>query len=348
VNVFLALPSGWLTDRTKKMKRLYLIGRLSFVPVALMRFLATTWPFCALIGIWETISMRITDSASQIIAISSLSDEDRTTGLSINRTIMSVAGVVAPLISAYVITSFGGLESADNIRPVFFIQFVLGVAIFFLVMTQLRDVTFTRMKRNVSVLGHFFNMFQEMPVLKLLLLRRCVMTFVFQIRMPFNSLYMVDVKGADELIVGWRGTVSTACIVCLSILIGQLAERWGRRRIAYYGRVFGWLSYLVTIFTPLSHPEYLILAGLLDGLRMVTFIGWQAFDQELVPLEWRGRYSGVSMLAVGIVGVIAPLLGGVIWNLNPDFIWWICLVCDAFLILPLMLIIGRSVSKAEK
>jgi len=345
VNVLLALPFGWLTDFTEKMKRLYLVGRATFIPVGLMRFLATTWPFCALIGVWETVSMRLTDPVSQIISIDSLKDEDRTTGLSLHRTITSIAGVVAPLISAYVIAYFGGLESADGIRPVFLIQFVLGIITFMLIVTKMKDVNFKRVKRDASVLGHFFSVFREMPVLKLHLLRRCVMTFIMQLRMPFNGLYMVDVKGADEFIVGLRGTASTALIVLLSMLIGQLAERYGRRRVAYFGRVFGWMSYLVTIFTPLTNPEFLIIAGMLEGLRMVMFIGWQAFDQELIPLERRGRYTGVSMMANGMAGVVAPILGGVIWNVNPDYIWWISLFCDALIVLPLMILIGYKVSK---
>ena len=345
VNVLLALPFGWLTDFTEKMKRLYLVGRVTFIPVGLMRFLATTWPFCALIGVWETIYMRLTDPVSQIISVDSLKDEDRTTGLSFHRTITSIAGIAAPLITAYVIAYFGGLESADGIRPIFLIQFVLGIIIFILLVTKMQDVNFKRVKRDAGVLGHFFSVFREIPVLKIHLLRQCVMTFIMQLRMPFNGLYMVDVKGADEFIVGLRGTASTAIIVLLSMLIGQLAERYGRRRVAYFGRVFGWMSYLVTIFTPLTNPEFLIIAGMLEGLRMVMFIGWQAFDQELIPVEGRGRYTGVSWLANGLVGVFAPILGGVIWNFNPDYIWWICLFVDALIVLPLMIFIGYKVSK---
>ena len=75
-----------------------------------------------------------------------------------------------------------------------------------LLVTKMHDVNFKRVKRDASVLGHFFSVFKDMPVLKLHLLRRCVMTFIMQLRMPFNGLYMVDVKGADEFIVGWRGT----------------------------------------------------------------------------------------------------------------------------------------------
>jgi len=59
VDMRLAIPSGWLTDRTHRMKRLYLVGRGLYLPTTLMRFLATTWPFCLLISVWQTISMRV-------------------------------------------------------------------------------------------------------------------------------------------------------------------------------------------------------------------------------------------------------------------------------------------------
>jgi MFS family permease len=173
------------------------------------------------------------------------------------------------------------------------------------------------------------------------------MMFINQLRMPFNSLYLVDVKGANEFILGWRGTVSTTLMVCLSIPVGRLAERFGRRRVAYFSRVCRWISYVITILTPLTHPEYLIIASFFDGLFMILFIGWQAFDQELVPLESRGRFSGVTMLLNGLIGVFAPVLGGLIWEINPDYIWWICLLGDAFLSLPLMIIIGRKFSKTK-
>ena len=67
VNMILAVPSGWLTDRTNKMKKLYLVGRVVALPVVLIRYLARTWPFCVLVGVWESISMRIMSPPSQII-----------------------------------------------------------------------------------------------------------------------------------------------------------------------------------------------------------------------------------------------------------------------------------------
>ncbi|MHA2427784.1 MAG: MFS transporter, partial [Candidatus Hermodarchaeia archaeon] len=109
VNMLFALPSGWLTDRSRNLKRLYLVGRASYVPAALLRFLVTTWPFCALIGVYEAIFMRLMGPASEIISIKSLSNKDRVKGLSIQRMVTSIAGMIGPVISALIVTYFGGL-----------------------------------------------------------------------------------------------------------------------------------------------------------------------------------------------------------------------------------------------
>ncbi|UCH03188.1 MAG: MFS transporter, partial [Candidatus Bathyarchaeota archaeon] len=246
-----------------------------------------------------------------------------------------------------IVTYFGGLDSADGIRPLFLIQFILGIFVFALLATQLQDVTFTRTKHEVGIVSHFISIFRESPVLLLLILRQCFVRFAWQIRIPFMGIYLVDVKGANQFILGLRGTVATAITIFFSIPAGYLAERVGRRRLAYFTRIFWWMGLILTIFTPQTHPEYLIIASSLQSLNMVMFIGWSAFTQEVVPLEVRGRWSGVSMLANGIVGVIAPIVGGVIWNLHPDYIMWISLFCDAFIVLPLMLVIGYNISKAK-
>ena len=339
VMALLALPSGWLTDRTKNMKRLYLVGRTLSLPVLLMRFLTRTWPVANMVGIWQAISQRIMGPPSQIIRIGTLRDKDRVTGLSFNRMIASIAGIAAPLITAFIITYFGGLESADNIRPLFFIQFVVSVFIFIILATQMQEVTFSREQRETGVFDHFLSPLREIPGLKLLLIRQCVQTLISHLRMPFTGIYMVDIKGASAFILGWRGSVSTAITLLFAMPAGRIAERFGRRKVAYFSRVFGWAAALITIFTPNTHPEYLILASFLQGFATALFIGWTAFNQEIVPQAMRGRWSGITMLVHGVIGVVAPILGGIIWNLNPDYLWWIWLIGDAFIVLPLMIMI---------
>jgi MFS family permease len=286
------------------------------------------------------------DPASEIISIQSLSNEDRVRGLAIHRLVTSIAGIIGPMLVALIITYFGGLDTANSLRALFLIQFFLGIFVLVLLTTELQPVIFPRAKREVGIISHFVSVFRESPITVLLLLRQSFVRFAWQIRIPFMGIYLVDVKGADQFILGLRGTTSTAITILFSIPAGYLAEKIGRRKLAYFTRVFWWMGLLLTIFTPSTHPQYLIIASGLQSLNMVMFIGWSAFSQEAVPLEARGRWLGVNMLVNGLVGIIAPIIGGVIWNLNPDYVWWISLLCDVFIVLPLMIVIGYNVSKA--
>jgi MFS family permease len=142
--------------------------------------------------------------SSEIILIRSLSNIDRIKGLSLRETVTSIIGIAGPLISALVISYFGGLESADSIRPLFLIQFVVGIFIFAFEATQLHEAKLTRVKRSVGIVSHLFSIFRESPILSLHLLRECVMTFTWQLTMPFMGIYLVDVKGADQFL--WEYT----------------------------------------------------------------------------------------------------------------------------------------------
>jgi len=68
------------------------------------------------------------------------------------------------------------------------------------------------------------------------------------------------------------------------------------------------------------------------------YLGWDAFTLEVVPQEVRGKYLGIRTMMIGIVGIFAPILGGMVWNLNPDYLWWIDALQWAFVALPLLVI----------
>jgi hypothetical protein len=51
------------------------------------------------------------------------------------------------------------------------------------------------------------------------------------------------------------------------------------------------------------------------------------------------------MLITGIIGIFAPIVGGVLYGINPDYIWWASLAIEALLITPAMIFIPEPKGK---
>ncbi len=344
VRMILALPGGLLTDRVKRVKRLYLVGRLLMLPVNLVKALAWGFRVYFLARIWEVMTWRILMPTSQIISISSISNEDRVRGWAVRRTVNSAIGLFAPILAAYAVVHFGGLEDANSFRPLFLIQFAVGIVIFILLATQLEEPEFERGHREAEGLRSTLEIFRRVPGLERILFLSVVRTFFMSMRMPLIQLYSYEVKNAGAYIIGFQGTVSTAVTLLLSVPMGNLTYRVGRRRMAYMSQIVFAACVLAAVLTPPTHPEFLLLYSLLSALGSTMEIGWHAFIEEYIPLELRGRWSGVSTMATALVGIPAPIIGGLIWDVNPDYLWWIGFAYYLLLAIPLM----RSVPERQK
>ena len=335
VRTILSIPGGILTDRVKRIKRLYLLGRLVQLPINLVKALAQNFNIYFYSRIWEVMTFRITMPTANIINIASLRNEDRVKGLVMRRTVTSAVGLVAPLIAAYAVTYFGGLDNPEAFRPLFLIQFVVALIVFGILALGLEEPEFERSKPEPNILKSTFGIINQVPGLKMLLILSAVRTFFINIRMPYIQLYAKEIKNADAFIIGFQGTISTAVTLFFSAPIGGLADRVGRRKLAYASQLVMTACLLAAVLTPPEHPEFLLIYSFLSSLGSAMDIGWFAFQQEYVPLSIRGRWSGLSTLVTALIGIPAPYIGGLIWEYNPDLLWWLSIVFYLFLSIPL-------------
>ena len=324
VGMLLSIPSGYLVDRVKKLKRIYIIGTLFALPVTLITAFAQSWHIFIGLRIWQSIIGRITMPILNIFNIQSYSNKDRVTGLAFSSTISSAVGLFSPLILAYTIDYFGGLDMApESLRVLFIIQFAVGVLGFFILYFKLEEPEFERSPQKEGVISNMIGIFKEVPGLYRLLLLNVTNMFFMQIRLPFTQLYFYEVKNASVFIIGWQGTIMTAVSLLFSIPISNLTNKFGRRKTAYLGKFVTALCVLSAVLTPTDHPEFLLVYSFLSAIGTAMSVGWFAFEQEYVPLEFRGRWSGVSSLLSALVTIPAPIIGGYIWEQNPDIAWWI-------------------------
>jgi MFS family permease len=190
-------------------------------------------------------------------------------------------------------------------------------------------------------------MFREVPGLKWILLMEFIRTFFMQMRFPLIQLYFYEIKNADAYILGLQGTVATAVTLLLSMPMGSITDKVGRRKMAYMSQVVYALCVLMPILTPATHPEYLLLYNIFSSIGSSMEFGWFAFTQEYIPLEMRGRWVGISTMMTALIGIPAPIIGGIIWGINPDYLWWIAFVFYLFISIPLMLMIPERKNKDQ-
>ncbi len=344
VSILFSVPSGWLTDRVKNIKKMYVLssglGIINYLAMAL----TSSWPIYTVVNFWRTITDRLNMPAKTILDIDSLSNIDRVRGLSVHRTITAVGGIGGPIFAAYILTSFGGLNNVDSFRYLFLFQFLINAVIFLVMWRKLDDVLFDRDDGGTGVLKSFFSIFQGSSALKLFFVKDVIQSFFGLMVRPFLGIYQVDVKLVTAFIIGYMGAGEMLVDVFLSLPMGGVISRFGRRKIAYIGHLIGLVARCILFLTPSSHPEFLILYSILGSVEGCMYLGWDAFTHEVVPQEVRGKYLGMRAVIVGIIGVIAPLLGGIIWSINPNYLWWINAIQWALVAFPLMVVLMEKYS----
>ncbi len=339
IGTLCAVLAGWLTDRVRNIKRLYVassgLGVFNFLGMAVSQ----SWPVFTLVTLWRTITDRLNFPAKTILDIDSLSNVDRVRGLSLHRTLTAIGGIGGPLIAAYILTAFGGLDTAESFRVLFLFQFGINAVVFLILWRTLDDVIFDRGDDGAGILQSLSSIFSGSSALKLFFVKDVIQSFFGLMANPFLRIYQVDVKGVTALILGYMGAGEMLVDVFLSLPMGNVIARFGRRRIAYLGHLIGVVARCILFLTPASHPELLILYSLLGSVEGCMYLGWDAFTHEVVPQAVRGKYLGLRAVVVGSIGVIAPLLGGVIWELNPDYLWWLNALQWAVVAFPLMILL---------
>ncbi|MFA9495884.1 MAG: MFS transporter [Candidatus Bathyarchaeota archaeon] len=344
LNMLLAIPSGWLIDRSNDIRRLYFASFALSLPALLALYFTSDWRMYLVVMMIYTMSISIRFPSQLIMNIDSMEDSSRVSGLGFHRTITAMAGVASPMIIAYAVNYFGGLESADSIRPLFLIFFAVDVVILYIVTRYTEPVHIIREARSTNILDGVKAVINSPTPLKLLLVSEITTVFAMLMVGPFRGIYQVDVKMASIFIFGWIGVAEPAIDIFFSIPMANLVERYGRRKTAYVGHVFGILARLVLVITPVTLPQMLVMVSVLGSFEGCLYVGMDAYSQEAIPQRVRGSYMGLKNLIVGVTGVLSPIIGGYIWELNPDLLFWMPVAQWGLIAFPILVVLMERYS----
>ena len=327
---------GWFIDRSGP-KRIYLLG-IGFLAISYLTYaIAQSWLIMvfAMVAYWLGFSVSIHSCAA--ICGNCLANEDRATGMTICETVAAgLLGMAGPMLGAWLVTVFGGVN-AGGIRPLFFFSSIVTGITFILIWAQLSD------KKGRIARGGRPNFFRDLhQVLRegqhlnrwlvISSLNSLPMAMVF----PFSQVFAHEIKGADPFILGAMVTGSALTSILFAIPLGRLADRVGRKRILYLTMPLFWSSNLMLIWA--TSPAFLLIAGILQGFFYIGSPIAAAMERELVPPEQMGRWLGIVRFTRMLVNALIALLSGMIWDrIGPQYVFLAFIALDLILRTPLLI-----------
>ncbi|GIJ00594.1 EmrB/QacA subfamily drug resistance transporter [Sediminihabitans luteus] len=128
---------------------------------------------------------------------------------------------------------------------------------------------------------------------------------------------IVDDLGIDSTQVQWVQESYTLVFASLLLVLGVLADRWGRRRVMMIGVAVFAASSLLAALAPTG--SLLIVARLVQGLGGAMIL---PTTLSIINATFRGRERGIAFAVwgstIGGMAALGPLLGG--W-LTTDYSW---------------------------
>jgi len=345
ISSLISVPVGWLIDRYD-LKKVFLLGIAMLASAGLFYVSAPHWTMLFPAVILFSLGLRLTCASCTVTCAHSLPNPDRATGRGLCTSISSAAAMFSPLVGAFLITRFGGLN-ARGIRPLYAIQFVGFSLILALIATKLTDLRAARPKREeLNFIQDLREVFSHGQGLKRWILINALVTIPFSMVSPYMPLFAHEQRGADEYLLGGMTTATTLLTILMSVPFGRLADRIGRKSVLYLVAPFCYAANLALVFGRGS--AILLAVGALWGFYSISWTVTASMTAELVSIDQMGRWIGVLGLFRGLVSVPGPIIGGMIWNrLGPAYVFIIPIAIDLAMRLPLLVTMKETLGSQE-
>jgi MFS family permease len=345
---------GWSIDHSGP-KRLYLFGIGTLAVSYLFYGIAQDWTLTivAMAAFWIGNSMSTQSCAT--VCGNCLANRDRATGMMICESVTAgLLGMAGPIVGAWLIHSFGGVNPA-GIRPVFFFCLAGTVGTFAIVWTQLSDRRWGMANPGApNLIRDLHVVLKEGRYLKRWLLIASMNMLPMGMVFPFAMVYAHEVKGADEVVLGAMVTGAALTSVLFGIPLGRLADRVGRKRVLYITAPLFWASIVALVWSP--NPAVLVAAGVLQGFYYIGMPLGGAMERELVPAEQMGRWLGIARFFKMMALALLTFASGLIWDwFGPVYVFSAFVGLDILARMPLLismpetlrLSVGRTAGAAK-
>ena len=304
--------TGWISDRGDK-KAIFLLGTAVSVLVPLIYILSPSWNWLAVAFILFGVSEGIIQPVWQAMYANSVNNGSRGTVYGLANLFIMTPILFAGLAGGTIVSVFGGMDS-NGIRPLYYLQIVLTLAILAFIWRYLTPPR--RQGQHVpfsfsQMIADYRNVL-SIDGARSWVLMKSLGSITVGLVGPFWMMYASLVWKASAMTIAFMVTVSILTRIVVSPRIGRLTDVYGRKKLIIVGRLMMYLSTVIFLWG--GGGWMLLLAWVLMGITDATYIAWQAKEVELVGIKQRARMTALSMGAFNLLAVPASLLGGYLWD----------------------------------
>lgn len=143
-------------------------------------------------------------------------------------------------------------------------------------------------------------------------------TIGFGLIMPVMPRLLVELSGEGlsraAVYGGWLGFVYAAMQFVFAPVLGNLSDRFGRRRVLLFAIGALGIDYIIMGFAPTL--AWLFVGRAIAGAAGASFTPAYAYVADISPPEKRAQNFGIVSAAFGIGFIIGPAIGGLLGSLG--------------------------------
>lgn len=336
----IALPTGWLADR-HGIRKMFLFATPLIALSSLLLAMASDWTATIPAVFVALLATQLLSTACPMVCGSYLKNEERATGKQLCDTLSAIPGLAAPMVAAALISRFGGLN-AEGIRPLYLLQ----AAGFLAVLVFTYKFYFDTLEKQSSLIPSDFlkdvgKVFKRGVAVKRWIVYIFLSSTTMYLSTTYLSAFVTEVKLGDEFVVASITTASLVLPLVLALLLGRLADTFGRKRVLYVTIPLYCTSILLLVYA--QNTVMLLVSGVLQGFYLLSAVTQGAITAELVPVSLLGRWYGVLNLFRGVASVTAPIIGGFIWStIGPNFVFFLMVSTETLKMIILWLTVPET------
>ena len=293
--------SGWLSDKLQKRKSLALIGYFVSALGKPLMGIASTWPGVLGGRFLDRLGAGFRSAPRDALIASSVPDEYRGRAFGLEGIGDNLGAFLGPVLAVLLFVSLH-----FEIRSIFVLAIVPGLLAFSMVLLVHERAAAVKAKSKIDV------RLRQFPAgyWKYLLV-----IAIFEIGNSSNSFLILQTKsiGASfaTTVLIYAGFNLVAALI--SYPAGSLSDRWGRRNILLASFVIFFVAYLgfARIRNVAAIAVLFIFYGLFQGI--FRSVG-KALASDFVPESLRASAVGWYSAVVGLLGLVASVVAGLLWD----------------------------------